>query len=682
MPPKTIAALLSAFPLLTFASEKPIKLFILAGDQLMLEQGLIDGRSDGDFDAFFPNPEASTGEEKKHANVAVHAGPYSAAADYDKLTPIATGLVELGEQRTRQIQPGRRGREPVPYTPFPESAMKDGHTTVVSGWLEVPHDGHYEFLPGDGESAFNLTEVNGQEAYRREPGRDDATVTPIRLTPGQRHAFRTIFFGKPGHAFQVALLDKPGALTTVVANQPEFGFLKNPDGTWTTRDDVVLFDAHPIHNNTETAGHFLTVGDVPYGGRPERGMIGVEQSLGHALGDHFDQPVMLLRFATHQAGSSRRRSRSLAGDYLPPSSGGTSAAEAGWDVIHFNWGIWDIAYRDPKPGDRWHSCKINGTLTTPIDVFEDNLRKLVVHMKETGATLVWGSITPIHPDQHCRFEADPGRYNAVAEKIMREHGVIINDLHAESIRLGYPKRPDVHSTGNLAPKAIEAIEAALATRETPGEPRPRVLLIGDSITGSYQNAVVSHFQGRADIYKNPGNAEHTGTGLRHIENWLNLDTYLISGQEYVELVNGVEKARSDMERYFPGYAGQPVELAGLFWFQGIADGSSAQAAAEYPRNLQNLIADLRRDLHAPELPVVVTAIGWDGTHAATVRDAQLAITDAANKVAAIDTRTFLRPRESSPGSRTEVYHNHAESFLEIGAAMGGKMLETLEPRRD
>lgn len=678
MSTKTVLALLSAIPLLSIASEQRIKLFILAGDELMLEQGLIDGRSETPFDAIYPNAEKTSGEAPKHAVAAVYPGAYSATTDYDALTPTATGLIEFGEQRTRQIRQGFRGREPVPYTPFPDVAMQDGHTTVVRGWVEVPHDGHYEFLPGDGESAFNLTEVNGLEAYRRETDQAVASITPIRLTPGQRHAFRTVFFGKPGHAFRVVLLDKPGALTTVVANQPEFGFLKNPEGSWATRDDVVLFDAHPIHNNTETAGHFLAVGDVAYGGRPARGMIGVEQTLGHTLGNHFDEPVMLVRFATHHPATSRRGSRALASDYLPPSSGGTAAADAGWDVIHFNWGIWDIAYRDPKPGDRWHSCKINGKLTTPIDVFEDNLRKLVLRMKETGATLVWGSITPIHPDQHCRFEADPGRYNAVAAKIMQEHGVIINDLHAESIRMGFPKAPDVHSTGNLGPKAIAAIEAALATRENPGQPRPRVLLIGDSITGSYQNAVSSHFDGRADVYKNPGNAEHTGTGLKHIEEWLNLDTYLISGQEYIELLNGVKKTLSDMERYFPGYAGQPVELAGLFWFQGIADASSAQMAAEYQKHLPNLIADLRRDLDTPGLPVVVTAIGWDGTHAGPVRTAQLASHHPANHVAALDTRNFLHPREISPSSRSETYHNHAKSFLEIGNAMGEKMLDLLK----
>lgn len=669
---KTIVLSLCTLPLLTFAKSEPIKLFILAGDALVLEQGLIEGRTDGVFEAFYPNPETTKGERKKHATAAVYAGAYSPDKDYDQLEPLATGLVELGEQRTRQIQPGKRGREPVPYTPFPEAAMQDGHTTVVRGWVEVPYAGHYEFRPGDGESAFNLTTVNGTEIYRREPGQTEASITPIQLEPDQRHAFRTVFFDRPGHAFRVTLLDTPGALTTVVAHQPEYSFLKTPEGDWASREDVVLFDAHPIHNNTEGAGDFLSVGDPAYGGRQPRGMIGIELGLGHRLGEHFEAPVLLCRFATHGG----RNARSLAHDYLPPSSGSAADEAAKWDVIHFNWGVWDMAYRDPKPGDKWHSDKFNGKLTTPLDAFEKNLRELVAKMKATGATLVWGTITPMHEDLPGRFKEDPARYNAVAEKIMKENGVRINDLYAESIRLGYPKRADVHSTGNLALKAIEAIEAALDAHPNKSKPLPRVLLIGDSITGSYQGAVMQHFEGKANVYKNPGNAEHTGTGLKHIDEWLDPDTYLMSGQEYLELVNGVKKTLADMERYYPGYQGQPVELAGLVWFQGIADARSARMAAEYETHLPNLIRDLRRDLNAPDLPVVVAALGWEGRHAATVRAAQLAVDDPANKVRSIDTRPFLRTPKESPGTRGSSYYNNAESFLEIGAALGDAVLKS------
>ena len=177
------------------------------------------------------------------------------------------------------------------------------------------------------------------------------------------------------------------------------------------------------------------------------------------------------------------------------------------------------------------------------------------------------------------------------------------------------------------------------------------------------------------MYKNPGNAEHTGTGLKHIDAWLDPKTYQQSGQEYMELLNGVKKTLADMDRYYPGYKDQPVELAGLVWFQGIADASSPRMAAEYQNHLPNLIRDLRKDLGKPQLPVVVAAIGWDGTHATPVRDAQLAAADPSNKILAVDTRPFLRAPEvlTRHPRRQRIYQN-AESYLEIGDALGKAML--------
>jgi alpha-galactosidase len=98
-------------------------------------------------------------------------------------------------------------------------------------------------------------------------------------------------------------------------------------------------------------------------------------------------------------------------------------------------------------------------------------------------------------------------------------------------------------------------------------------------------------------------------------------------------------------------------------------------AAEYQKHLPNLIRDLRKDLGKPELPVVVAAIGWDGTHAAPVCEAQLAAAGSSNKITAVDTRPFLRAPEVSPGTHADLYHQNAESWLEIGDAIGKAMLE-------
>jgi acyl-CoA thioesterase-1 len=94
-----------------------------------------------------------------------------------------------------------------------------------------------------------------------------------------------------------------------------------------------------------------------------------------------------------------------------------------WDVIHFNWGLWDMK----------HEIK-DGALTyaVPIDEYEANLRTLVAKMKGTGAKLIWANTTPVLWDEPGRGRTNPDviRYNEVACKVMKEHGCAIDDLYA------------------------------------------------------------------------------------------------------------------------------------------------------------------------------------------------------------------------------------------------------------
>jgi lysophospholipase L1-like esterase len=658
---------------------KPIKVFILAGDENMLEQGVIEGRTPGIHDAFYPNSMPTTGERKKHVKVAVYKGAYSPDSDYDKLEPELTGEVEVGDQLTQRAQNGQAGRVPVPMTPFPELSRKDGTTTVLRGYVSVKFAGKYEFLPGAAEAAFNVTTVEGKEVYRRNPGQQAATLAAVELEPGKRYAFKTVFFKKPGPDFRIPLTNMPGTLTTVVAENPHYAFLRDDAGKWVTRNDVALYDAQPIHNNTKTIGHFLQVGGVSYGGQQVSNAIGPDLMFGHVMGNHFDEPVLLLRFATRHPIWFLRGSRSLGHDYRPPSSGGTADHDGGWDVIHFNWGVWDAVYRDST------SKFFKGRHITSVADYEKNLRTLVARLKRTGATLIWASTTPVYEGEPGRINGDETAYNAVAAKIMKENGVIINDLHAESIRQGYPKSINVHSVGNLAPKVTDTILAALAARKQSTKPLPRVLLIGDSITGSYEKQVMRNLDGKAFVCKNPGNGEYTWTGVAKIDEWLDLKQYLLNGQEYLELIHGVTDALKHLERVCPGYQGQGGALAGLVWFQGIKDSMSDSMAADYEKNLVNLIKDVRKDLKTPDLPVVVAAVGFDGEkmNANTLKifEAQMAVGDPARHpgfagtVKSVDTRKFWRQTARSPGGHACCYQGNAETFLEIGEALGQTMME-------
>ena len=419
--------------------------------------------------------------------------------------------------------------------------------------------------------------------------------------------------------------DKPGTLLSVIRETPRFAFLKAA-----ARDDVALYDAHPLSNNTRDPARLLATPTDP--ADPRGFGVGAELMFGHVVGEKLDDPVLLIRFATKHPIWFRRGSRSLGYDFLSPSGGGGLDLDGGWDVIHFNHGVWDLAAFDPKTGQRAEPGK-GGVARISIEDYEKNLRGIVARLKQTKATLIWASTTPILVGSSPGYAGGEmvDRYNEVAAKVMKENGVIIDDLNAECHRMGKPKALNVHDVGNLAPKVTETVLAALKDRKNPSRPLPRVLFIGDSITGTYWEAVQKNLDGKAFVAKNPGNGEHSGTGARMVDQWVDLKQYLLNGQEYLELIDGVKQTLKDFDRYCPPFAGRTPELAGFVWFQGIADAQSGAFAAAYENNLTGLIQDVRREFGKPELPFVVAALGQYGDkmnpNTRKVHDAQMAVAE-------------------------------------------------------
>lgn len=125
-----------------------------------------------------------------------------------------------------------------------------------------------------------------------------------------------------------------------------------------------------------------------------------------------------------------------------------------WDLIHFNWGLHDIAYRHPDATVYGHRDKINGTLSVKPEDYRMNLEKLVEILSKRARKLVWASTTYVPDGEAGRFQGDEVRYNAIAATIMKKRGIAINDLHAltSSFQPDLFWRPcDVHYSpaGNL-----------------------------------------------------------------------------------------------------------------------------------------------------------------------------------------------------------------------------------------
>ena len=142
-----------------------------------------------------------------------------------------------------------------------------------------------------------------------------------------------------------------------------------------------------------------------------------------------------------------------------------------WDVIHFNWGLWDLCYRNPESKVQGNRDKVHGKLTTPLPEYEKNLEQLVTRLERTGAKLIWANTTAVPENEEGRFPADVETYNAAAARVMKKQGVATDDLFTLTKDFGgrFSKEPnDVHYTdegyGRIAAQVVAAIEAALPSR--------------------------------------------------------------------------------------------------------------------------------------------------------------------------------------------------------------------------
>jgi hypothetical protein len=107
-----------------------------------------------------------------------------------------------------------------------------------------------------------------------------------------------------------------------------------------------------------------------------------------------------------------------------------------WDVIHFNFGIWDTHYLDKKTGalirDESKVTPDDVRIRTTPEQYRENLKKIVAALKATGARLVFATTTPVMYRKGARFE-DIAKLNEIAVSVMKEEGVEVNDLYAATL---------------------------------------------------------------------------------------------------------------------------------------------------------------------------------------------------------------------------------------------------------
>ncbi|MBW9261403.1 MAG: SGNH/GDSL hydrolase family protein [Candidatus Thiodiazotropha sp. (ex. Lucinisca nassula)] len=102
--------------------------------------------------------------------------------------------------------------------------------------------------------------------------------------------------------------------------------------------------------------------------------------------------------------------------------------EKHWEVIHFNWGLWDLKYIEPT------SNHTKGIQRHTEFEYKKNMEHLIKELKKTNAKLIWCNTTPIPDNTISRVKGDELNYNDVVLEIMKENKIIINDLHSFALQ--------------------------------------------------------------------------------------------------------------------------------------------------------------------------------------------------------------------------------------------------------
>lgn len=151
-----------------------------------------------------------------------------------------------------------------------------------------------------------------------------------------------------------------------------------------------------------------------------------------------------------------------------------------WDVIHFNWGIWDTHMLSEKGTLIANEAKFDGVMRirhTP-EKYRENLAALVETMEKTGAKLIWASTTPIMSRTGKRFD-DIKTFNTAAGELMKERRIAVNDLyslvlpHAKAWQSGDKVHFNALGNENLARQVSDSIRNALG-QSPAGDPEARL----------------------------------------------------------------------------------------------------------------------------------------------------------------------------------------------------------------
>jgi len=203
-------------------------------------------------------------------------------------------------------------------------------------------------------------------------------------------------------------------------------------------------------------------------------------------------------------------------------------------------------------------------------------------------------------------------------------------------------------------------------------------------TGQKVTKVFAGYKDRPDQWeadKSKGTATEPPPWLD--KNGKPIDWY--AGKQYDDDVSYAKKVLSELDKCYPGAT--KYEVAGFFFWQGEKDCGNAVHASRYEQNLVNFIKQLRKDFDAPDAKFVLATLGeatkGSGGNGGKVLDAQLAVDGSGGKHPEFkgNVATVYSNPLSHGGSGNSHYGGNAETYMDVGEAMGKTMVELLKNKK-
>jgi hypothetical protein len=229
-----------------------------------------------------------------------------------------------------------------------------------------------------------------------------------------------------------------------------------------------------------------------------------------------------------------------------------------------------------------------------------------------------------------------------------------------------------HQLGNAIDAPVMILKSSIGNRSLgwdllpPGAPRY-------THEGKEQPGYREYVDGDKILTYEPGVSKVIGTKGKskgqEVDPWY-------AGKQYDDDVANAKKILEDIGTYYPGAT--KYEVAGIIWWQGDKDMRDPAHAAMYEKHLGLLLAALRKDFNAPNAKFVCASLGQTD-ESDTTSGHGILLQAMKNFAASSDDIGFVYSKPlSKGGSSSSHYDGNAETYMNVGLALGAEMAKLVK----